>query len=208
MLFQAWFVENVTSNDLLINIDECSVSRHTRERMSWSAKGYDQEFNALCFRGSVSVITAVSSDGWHFSHVHSSSIGGAKFSGFIKDLAKFLRSSYRTPNRRIIVFLDNSSVHKARTVTAALKALCDFVCFLPTYTPQYAPVENFFSVFKSSLTKGVRTRWIDLGSPEGRSNVKLALREVRGDFIFSIWASLVKRITKDFKCFISQICKS
>ena len=116
------FSENVTSEDLLINIDEWSVSRHTKSTYSWSLKEDDVEWGAIKFSNSASIITAISSDGWHFSQVHNQNINSGLFEDFVRNLGKFIKLKYSEATPRKIWVLDNVTTHKTKGVRQKLEA--------------------------------------------------------------------------------------
>ena len=142
-LFVSRFSENVTSENLLINIDEWSVSRHTKSAYSWSLKEDDVKWGAIKFSSSASIITAISSDGWHYSQVHNRSINSGFFEDFVRNLGKFIKLKYRETTPRKIWVLDNVTMHKTKGFRQKLEANFDMVYYLPPYSLQYAPVEHF-----------------------------------------------------------------
>lgn len=52
-----------------------------------------------------------------------------------------------------IVFMDNVSVHKVDGVEQAIEARGASVCYLPAYSPDLNPIEQFFAKLKSVLRK-------------------------------------------------------
>lgn len=52
-----------------------------------------------------------------------------------------------------IVFLDNVSVHKVDGVEEAIKARGATAIYLPAYSPDFNPIEQFFSKLKSAIRK-------------------------------------------------------
>lgn len=57
------------------------------------------------------------------------------------------------------VIWDNLSVHKSATAQALIEAAACQVCFLPPYSPDFAPVERAFSKLKTFLRRRqARTR--------------------------------------------------
>lgn len=58
----------------------------------------------------------------------------------------------RTPKKRIIIILDNASIHGSRKVKAYLKRHENIhLCYLPTYSPEYNPVELFWKWIKPKV---------------------------------------------------------
>ena len=58
-----------------------------------------------------------------------------------------------TLKRGDIVFLDNASVHKAIGIEEAIEARGAILFYLPPYSPDFNPIEQFFSKLKAMLRK-------------------------------------------------------
>ena len=144
-------LKTIESTDLVINIDEWTINRNTHPIYSWSQKNKKVEFKSIIFDKSISIISGVSSDGWSFSHLLKTTINSSKFIEYLIDFDKFIHLKWKCKNRRIIIILDNASIHSAKNLIEAMQKKFAAIFFLPQYSPQYAPVENFFSVMKSNL---------------------------------------------------------
>ncbi len=58
----------------------------------------------------------------------------------------------RTPGQQIIIILDNASIHRSRKVKSHLKRYKDIhLLSLPTYSPEYNPVEIFWKWIKPKV---------------------------------------------------------
>ena len=71
---------------------------------------------------------------------------GAKFMDFIFELhcEKILKSD-------VVLVLDNAPIHKTTDVRNFLLSKGVLVAYLPSYSPDFNPIENFFSAIKSRL---------------------------------------------------------
>lgn len=50
----------------------------------------------------------------------------------------------KTPEKQIVIILDNASIHKSKKVKRFLKRHTNIhLLYLPTYSPEYNPVELF-----------------------------------------------------------------
>ena len=58
-----------------------------------------------------------------------------------------------TLKRGDIVFMDNASVHKVNGIEEAIEARGALLVYLPSYSPDFNPIEQFFSQLKSMLRK-------------------------------------------------------
>jgi len=59
-----------------------------------------------------------------------------------------------------IVFIDNCPIHKVDEVTEAIESAGASVQFLPTYSPDMNPIENFWSKVKSIL-RSIKARTLE-----------------------------------------------
>jgi len=73
-----------------------------------------------------------------------------------------------TLKRGDIVIMDNVSVHKVGGVREAIEARGAMLLYLPPYSPDLNPIEQFFSKLKSALRKAaarsLRSLWATIGS--------------------------------------------
>ena len=64
-----------------------------------------------------------------------------------------------TLNSGEIVVMDNSRIHKGKKVQELIEARGSQLLFLPTYSPDFSPIEEAFSKVKTVLRRiGARTR--------------------------------------------------
>ena len=66
LIYRVRYPKAIGTNDLMINIDECTLSQDTYCRKSWSSKGKRAELRSISFEKSVSIIWSISTDGWSF----------------------------------------------------------------------------------------------------------------------------------------------
>ena len=73
-----------------------------------------------------------------------------------------------TLKRGDIVIMDNVSVHKVAGVREAIEARGAFLFYLPPYSPDLNPIEQFFSKLKAILrktaAKSIKHLWTAIGS--------------------------------------------
>ena len=56
-----------------------------------------------------------------------------------------------TLKRGDVVFMDNASVHKVNGIEEAIEARGAILVYLPSYSPDFNPIEQFFSKLKAML---------------------------------------------------------
>jgi transposase len=80
------------------------------------------------------------------------SIDGITFEAFI------IRKLVSVLWKRACVLMDNYGIHKGEEIEKAIKKAGASLIFLPPYSPDFSPIENFWSKVKSILrTLGART---------------------------------------------------
>jgi transposase len=68
------------------------------------------------------------------------------FIGFLTQLGQ------RTPNKEIVIILDNATIHKSKKVKSYLKTHQNIhLHSLPPYSPEYNPVERFWRWIKPKV---------------------------------------------------------
>jgi transposase len=89
-------------------------------------------------------------------------MNGATFLGYVEQIL------VPTLKRGDIVIMDNVSVHKVAGVREAIEARDAILFYLPPYSPDLNPIEQFFSKLKALLRKAaarsIQSLWAIIGS--------------------------------------------
>jgi transposase len=98
------------------------------------------------------LVAALAPDGLHEPWLIAGAIDTETFVWYITDhLAPTLRPGQ-------VVVLDNLSVHKAASIRQVIEARQCTLLFLPSYSPDFTPIEQAFSKIKAVLRRiGART---------------------------------------------------
>lgn len=144
------------SNDfVIINIDETCLSRKMRNCKDWLLKSQKIVYNNDRQLKTLSGISAVSSRGYNFSIVHESTINKLKFRDFLLELKRNLEGNTymntQLNNKKILIFLDNSSVHKDIDTLKEFTNYGFTFLFNVPYSPRYAYIEEVFSFVKRKM---------------------------------------------------------
>jgi transposase len=99
------------------------------------------------------LVAALTPDGLHVPWMIEGAMDTPTFEWYITEqLAPTLRPGQ-------IVVLDNLSVHKAARIRQAIEARRCQLLFLPSYSPDFTPIEQAFSKMKAVLRRlGARTK--------------------------------------------------
>ena len=80
------------------------------------------------------------------------------------------------------VIMDNCSIHKSETIEQLITQAGSKLIYLPPYSPDFSPIENFWSKVKSVLrTIGART-YADLAQSIEQAFSQVSLEDIRGWF--------------------------
>lgn len=81
------------------------------------------------------------------------------------------------------VIMDNCSIHKGEQIRALIEGVGAKLIYLPTYSPEFNPIENCWSKLKSILRQiGART-YPDLAKALEEAFNQVSLNDVRNWFI-------------------------
>jgi len=101
----------------------------------------------------MTLIASLSLQGMGEAFILDGAADGAAFEIYVEQL---LAPSLRKGQ---VVILDNLSIHLSPRVRAAIQAQGCRLLFLPSYSPDFSPIEEAFSKLKSFLRRtGARTR--------------------------------------------------
>jgi transposase len=132
----------------LIFLDESGCNTAMTPRYARSPIGERAAAYRPVNRGkNVSIIGAIRLDGLVALRSFEGAINVAKFLSYVeRDLL---------PNTRAgdVLVMDNLSVHKDPSVLDAIESTGVKVLFLPPYSPEFNPIENYWSTFKQALRR-------------------------------------------------------
>jgi transposase len=137
----------------LIFLDESGVNPSFIRKCARAVQGNRADGERPCRKGkNVSVIGAISLKGLVTQWSTIGSVDGLTFEAFI--------AQKLVPNlwKGAIVIMDNCSIHKGDEIEALITAAGASLIYLPPYSPDFSPIENYWSKIKSSLRRiGART---------------------------------------------------
>ena len=82
-----------------------------------------------------------------FSYQYGSST--ETFASYIALLIKALKEKY--PDQDFLLVLDNLAAHQTSETVKAMQDPRARMMFIPAYTPEFSPIENFFGLLKKKL---------------------------------------------------------
>jgi len=154
--------------DKLIFVDESGVNRGMSRTYGWAPMGQRAEGSKPRNPGkNVSLVGALSTEGVVTSLLLEGSIDGAAFKAFTEELLVPILQ----PGD--IVLADNLNTHKVTGIEEAINSKGAKLQFLPSYSPEFSPIEPCWSKVKEALRKAAARTFSEL-----EEAVKDALDEV------------------------------
>ena len=153
LLFAVKYLKEVSTETLMINVDESSLNKEIKSNYSWDIKGKSIETKNISFTGSISWVLAILSNGswiWFFG---SSFVDSDSFMWFIKIMENWLNYHNNFGYEQIHLLLDNCSVHKSCKTMIVLKKLSYKIYYILAYSPDFAPIEMCLSLLKRNLSE-------------------------------------------------------
>ena len=149
--FTLEFSSIVSTEMLMVNIDEANFSYQTKNARTWIPKGWNKPILNACFKGTRCFICTITSN-WHiFISWLTSTNKSDNFIDFLNELKQWIKLDLQYKMTNVVIILDNWRVHKSQQTLAALSKMKSIVLFLSDYTLEYAPIELFFNRLKKWL---------------------------------------------------------
>lgn len=144
-------VRDVKVRDLVF-IDESGVNLGLMRLFAWAMEG-QRAYGERPRRGkNISIVAGISLGGVVASTVLEGAFDGLSFEAFV--------ANRLVPNLwpGACVVMDNCSIHKGEEIRELIEGAGAKLVYLPPYSPDFSPIENFWSKVKSVLkTLGSRT---------------------------------------------------
>ena len=137
----------------LIFVDESAANEHTcLRKRGWSELGIKATISVPLARSErYSILPAYCVDGILSHFIYQGSITGATFLWFLEELV--LPQYTPFPGPKSVLICDNCSSHKVAGIRALCEAAGVLLLFLPPYSPDFNPIEEFFSVIKAWMKR-------------------------------------------------------
>jgi transposase len=151
----AWWQEvQALSAENLVFVDESGSHLSMTPLYAWAPRGERASGSVPRNRGpNTTMVGAFSLQGMQTLMTLEGAADGAAFEVFVEH---FLLPTLR-PGQ--IVIMDNLSIHKGKPVRALIEERGCHLLFLPSYSPDFSPIEQAWSKLKEHLRRvGARTR--------------------------------------------------
>ena len=152
------------------------------------------ELRSLPFKGSISIILWIFSNGAYFWSKIKRTVNSLIFCQYLEMIEDWTTTNSIFEGKTIIAMLDNWPSHRANATGQIMKKSKLNYLFLPSYNPQLAPVELSFNTFKKRLIKECKWSLTNLNDIAAFDRIRVA---------FSAFTS--EEIKKYFSIFYEQI---
>ena len=140
--------QEIDSDCLLVNCEEWSINRHTKINYSWPKVGTNKEIKHSVFRGPLSIIMALFSNGCWLAMISNKTTNARIFIHFLKKMIDWCSNNDNFGFKNLKIILDNCPYHKSKEAIEYFKTLRHKAYFLPPYSPSLAPIEFMFGWIK------------------------------------------------------------
>lgn len=143
-------------SDQFVFVDESGCDKRVGfRRTGWSPLGVTPVQISQFHRGQrYHILPAYAQDGIIISDIYQGSIDGTVFESFIQRLLQHCR---RFAEPRSVIAMDNASFHRSERVQQLCADAGVKSVYLPPYSPDFNPIEEFFAELKAYIKKAWST---------------------------------------------------
>lgn len=140
-------------DEQLLFLDECGFSRHTMRHYGYSLRNQKAVQNVRGSRGNnQSLICIISHNDCIANQIFDGSVNGERLRNFLEEsLPQHIPGQLRKT-----LVLDNAKIHHTQGVREICQRKGINIQYLPAYSPQLNPIEEFFSVVKANYKRSRR----------------------------------------------------
>ena len=200
-LFWIKFAQELNSDILLANCDECSITRDTKQNYTWSRINSNKETKNVVFSQSLSLILTIFSNGCWFLMLSSSSTNSLTFSYYLYKINNWVAANEFFKHKNMILTMDNWPYHKSKITSNFMRTLNWKVYFLPVYSPSLAPIELAFAYIKKLLLKEWKGKTLNLKKKLVNSHIVKEMKSLTKQKVIKIFKNFYLEITKNIKSY-------
>ena len=194
IIFCIEYSNMINNKIVVVNIDETLFSNFTKNNYNWATKGRSAWWQNILFTKYISMIAAITSRGELNYSTLVKNNNSINYISYLTKLTNWLTKDLKFKNSQIVLLMDNSSIHTSKKCQEFLNSLKWLTIYLPTYSPEYAPIEYLFNLVKQSFINRWSNRIIKLKSEESKSNLDYWMKSISREVILSFWIQTTKNI--------------
>ena len=191
MLFAVIWWQKLWEIRCIVNIDESTFSRATRNNYTWWRRGSPGITKNDVLTGSLNLISAILTTGSSYSAIVKGTTVSQTFIDYMEELIHYIETIDKIQMENVLWILDNAPWHQSKKVLKYLDSKGVRYLFLPPYCPELAPVELFFSQLKKSLSRAVKVP-VKMNTGEGTNLVKHHIQMITPNRIKRLFSNFTK----------------
>ena len=180
-------LDYMNSFRLIVNVDGWILTRSIKQNYCWLEKGKSWRLYNSQYTGSMSLLSAISSDGSSFTAAYSSTIDSTTLLAFIESLMKYYSKWSIGDNSEVLLIMDNCPYQASNSTKDKLKRWKINTLYLPPYWPELAPVELLFRSLKSKLRCHREKEHVNFLSQNGIELASSTLKKIRPREVINYW---------------------
>ena len=182
-------VANIRDENLIF-LDECGFNRHTSREYGYSPKNSKAVKFVNGNRGkNISLLCMIKMDGSVEYDIHSGAINAQILKNFLEEKL----TVNDNPNNRTTLILDNVRIHHSQVVKGICQEKGVLLKYLPAYSPQLNPIEEFFSTVKSRYHANHDPKNT---FEEIKSGIQEAILSIEPNIYFNLFANMRRWVDK------------
>jgi len=194
VLFAIKIWRTLSSEWVLVSIDESSISRSTKQNYSWIRTGKSGFLKNNFVKGSRSLVSSICSNGISFTTIVKGTTKSGNFKDYLARLVKYLEEKGGVWRHRICIMLDNCPIHQSKLMLGFIDELRCSYAFIPQYCPEVSPIELFFHQVKKNLSRQSRNEVLNLDSQVGLQELRETIMNIYYSRVRSIWRNFYKEL--------------
>ena len=183
----------------MVNIKESSFSRSTKFNYNWFPKNKSSPVINIKWKGNVICIFGLWSNGNWISILSHQTPDCARFWRFLVIVEAFIKLWASQGIDKVIVTIDNASIHSSKKTNRAIAELELRVELLPPYSTNLAPVELVFSIIKNLIVKNNYLKELNFSQTSCRNAVIKVLKFINSLNARSILSLFIKEANEIIK---------
>ena len=113
---------------------------------------------------------------------------------FLDNLKQWLQKNNKFNYSKILILLDNWSIHKSKETVRKLNKMKVKTLYLPPYSPNFAPVEEFFGIMKMKIRNQWANGIVKFSTKSNYDKIVKSLKSIKSESIIKIFANLYSQI--------------
>ena len=193
--------------DILVNVDESLINQNTMKNYSWLKRGSSWWIRNSKFHNSINMVSMITTKGYSLNLYKHTTTLSSDFINFLRFAIHFIKLNNGIDPRKVGIIVDNCPCHRAKKVMEFAKEQQLKLFYLPSYWPELAPIESYFSKLKHSVIVNAKEERINLKTKNGVKMIKDISSTVERKYIKSLWGRFIKDVQQKISSVDSSLMR-